>query len=96
MTARKLIEFGDARLVRVHAGCTALEISDGTDWLGVERWKCASSHERARRVFHTMKLADGRQIEVIEREWVNRLLNHLGDALMREKKQGAKRRKGGK
>ena len=84
MSARKLIEFGDARLVRVHAGFTALEISNGSDWLGVARWQCATTHDRARRVFRTMKLDDGRVIEVIEREWVERLLNQLGDAMMRE------------
>lgn len=93
MTARKLIEFGDYRIVRVHAGFSALEKKDGSDWLGIARWKCAAKDSKSWRWL----TVDGQSDEWVKGDWVREVLNELGDAMMREKKRGrGKRRKGAK
>lgn len=96
MTARKLIEFGDYRIVRVHRGFTALEVRDGSDWLGVARWVTPLRHHRVAKRYSNVT-RDGNTITVIDVDWFDELLNALGDAMMREKKRGrGKRRKGAK
>lgn len=84
MTARKLIEFGDYRIVRVHAGFSALEKKDGSDWLGIARWKCAAKDSKSWRWLTVEGQSD---------EWVREVLNELGDAMMREKKRGRGKRR---
>lgn len=90
MAAKKLIEFGNVqnyRLVRVHPGFTAVEKVEGFDWLGKKNWKCIAWQNKA---FHRVTLPDGRVVDCIEQEWVEKMLNHLGDAMMREKRKKSK------
>ena len=95
MTARKLIEFGDYRLVRVHRGFTAFEVFDGTDWLNVSRWVAPWMHRNKARHYDNVN-RNGKVVSMVDSEWISEVFNQLGDALMRAKKQGAKRRKGAK
>jgi len=91
VTARKLIEFGAYRIVRVHLGFSVLEVRDGGDWLGVARWKCAAQDNKSWRRL----TVEGKSDEWVKAEWLRDLLNDLGDAMMREKKRGRGKRKGG-
>lgn len=92
MTARKIIEFGNYRIVRVNAGFSVLERHEGKDWLGVERWHCARYSEHTKANFHRVTVG-AETVSMVRLDWAIELLNELGDAMMREKKRGRGKRR---